>query len=292
LQLSALQTSEGSFRPAIGVKISDISTPPAANTVLQGARILLAEDNAINQAVAQRILGKLSCKADVVGNGLEAVQALKMIDYDLVLMDCMMPEMDGFEATAIIRDPGSGVLNHRVPIVAMTANAMAGDRDACLKAGMDDYLSKPVKKEDLSMILEKWLKPEAPRHNAGGIAAEAPAEKKGDPQAAPLLFDKAGLLYNFDGDVDFAESILKEALTEIPKYVESLQEHCQGEDMQAIRLQAHTIKGTAANLCTPALRDIAHKIETASKSGDVASAREFLPELVQTMRMTLEAIRR
>lgn len=142
------------------------------------------------------------------------------------------------------------------------------------------------------MVIEKWLKPEAQEQNAGAPAAAAPAEKTGDPQGTPLLFDKAELLHNFDGDEDFAQSILQDALTEIPKYVESLQECCQGEDLQAIRLQAHTIKGIAANLCTPALRDIAYKMETASRNGDVASARELLPELVQTARMTLGAISR
>jgi CheY-like chemotaxis protein len=178
-----------------------------------------------------------------------------------------------------------------VPVIAMTANAMKGDHEACLEAGMDDYLSKPVRKEELSMVLEKWLKPEALEESAGDTSADAPAEKMSDPQGTPQLFNKAELLDNFDGDVDIAKSILNDALTEIPKNVETLQELCKGEDIQAIRLQAHNIKGMAANLFTPALRDIAFKIETAAKNGDVASVREFLPELEQTARMTIEAIR-
>jgi PAS domain S-box-containing protein len=119
--------------------------------------ILLAEDNIINQKVAQSILGKLGYKADVVANGLEAVKALEQINYDLVLMDCQMPEMDGFEATGLIRDKSSAVLNHDVPIIAMTANAMKGDRERCLEAGMTDYVAKPVRKDELAEVINKWV---------------------------------------------------------------------------------------------------------------------------------------
>ncbi len=121
-------------------------------------RLLLAEDNIINQKVAQKTLHNLGYNVDVVANGLEAVRSLEVFNYDLVLMDCQMPEMDGFEATAVVRDAGSRVLNHQVPIIAMTANAMAEDRENCLRAGMDDYVSKPVKKEVVSEVLNRWLK--------------------------------------------------------------------------------------------------------------------------------------
>jgi signal transduction histidine kinase/DNA-binding response OmpR family regulator len=122
----------------------------------RGIRILLAEDNIINQKVAQNMLNKLGYRADVVANGLEAIKALELIDYDLVLMDCLMPDMDGYQATSIIRNLDSHVINHAVPVIAMTANAMQGDREACLKAGMDDYLAKPVKKAELAEVLGRW----------------------------------------------------------------------------------------------------------------------------------------
>ncbi len=121
-------------------------------------RILYAEDNVVNQKVALHLLGKLGYQIDIVENGLNAVRALEVYQYDLVLMDCLMPVMDGLEATIMIRDPDSKVLNHNVPIIAVTANVLDNDRDICLSVGMDDYIPKPLKKDVLANTLAKWLK--------------------------------------------------------------------------------------------------------------------------------------
>jgi CheY-like chemotaxis protein len=136
-----------------------------ARTMLH-VRALIVEDNAVNQVVAARILEKLGCRVDVAANGREALEMLSLLPYDMVFMDCQMPEMDGFEATREIRRrEGTGV---RCPIIAMTANAMQGDRERCLDAGMDDYVSKPMRTADLAEALERHVpkKVKAMRENS------------------------------------------------------------------------------------------------------------------------------
>ncbi len=124
----------------------------------QNFRILLTEDNPINRKLALHLLERFGFKTNAVQNGQEAVKALERTQYNLVLMDIQMPEMDGFEATRIIRDPDSAVLNHNIPIVAMTAHVDKKDRHACLNAGMDDYISKPIEPDELLRVIKRWKK--------------------------------------------------------------------------------------------------------------------------------------
>ncbi len=148
-----------------GPAIFDEVSPIAANgteqpeTATNGTalRLLLAEDNAINQKIICNLLKNIGYTVDVVADGRKAVRALEIFDYDLVLMDCMMPEMDGYTATTVIRDCSSPVINHKVPIIAVTANVLDGDREKCLESGMDDYLAKPLNKKALAETLEQWL---------------------------------------------------------------------------------------------------------------------------------------
>jgi CheY-like chemotaxis protein len=137
-----------------------------------GYRILVVEDNPVNQLVALKFLERLGYQADVAADGLLALQALGEVDYDLVLMDCQLPNMDGYEATRHIRRPDSQVRDHQVPVIAMTAHAMAGDGAKCLASGMNDYLTKPFKQATLKGMLEKWLAVRPAATVAEGAAAE------------------------------------------------------------------------------------------------------------------------
>jgi CheY-like chemotaxis protein len=143
-----VRITPGNPGPASGLRLEKMAHP---------ARILLAEDNITNQMVATAMLKRFGHRVDVAANGREAIAALRNVPYDLVLMDCQMPEMDGFEAAVSIRSGAAGRRHRSIPIVAMTARAMQGDREKCLEVGMDDYLPKPVNSGDLRRVLEKWL---------------------------------------------------------------------------------------------------------------------------------------
>jgi CheY-like chemotaxis protein len=153
-------------------------------TSLHGLRVLVAEDNPVNQKLAVALLGKLRCQADPVGNGREAVNALSLVPYDVVLMDCQMPEMDGYEATSCIRDLEAERGGH-TPIIAMTANVMQGDRERCLAAGMDDYVAKPVRLDARRAALERWAPPRDAEQALGATRDRTAAVQSTMP-AAPL----------------------------------------------------------------------------------------------------------
>lgn len=147
LQLSGITDDEQTMNTAFNV-----------NEIPQfTAKVLVVEDNATNQMVAKGLLKKFGIEVELAGNGVEALKSLEQLDFDLVFMDCQMPEMDGYEATRCIRDPQSTVLDHVVPIIAMTANSMQGDREKCLAAGMNDFISKPVNPVKVHQALQRWL---------------------------------------------------------------------------------------------------------------------------------------
>ena len=240
----------------------------------QRFRILLAEDNQVNQAVAIAMLKKRGFRADVVANGLEAVEALSRIRYDLVLMDCQMPEMDGFEATSRIRDKASSVLDHGVPVVAMTANAMQGDRERCIAAGMDDYLSKPVKPHTLERVLEKWLKQQGTEEAA---QYHEPEEHPEENSAAPV-FDDRELLERIGSDT-FMLKIVGMAIEELPNRLAAVAQAVESGEMTAIRAAAHTLKGMTGNLSAGQLQKTATLMQFAAEKSDAAEILRLLSEV-------------
>jgi len=256
--------------------------PHAAQTALQSltgvnARILLAEDNFTNQQVAMGILRKFGLRTDAVADGAEAVKALESIPYDLVLMDVRMPVMDGMEATRRIRNPQSAVLNRAIPIIAMTANAMQSDREHCLAAGMNDYVSKPVSPQALLEAIEKWLG--FPRDN--GPRPEEPVQQ---PATAPQStaaepFHREDLLDRLMGDEQLARRILGGFLTDVPRQIAALAAAISQNDLKAACLEAHKIKSAAANVGGRKMREVAWKLEQLSGSGDLATAALVLLEL-------------
>jgi PAS domain S-box-containing protein len=273
-----------------------ITHPALSKVRMRRARILLAEDNVTNQQVVLAILKKLGCRADVVADGMEALEALRMIPYDLVLMDCQMPEMDGYEATRRIRDSESGVCSHEIPVIAMTAYAMKGDREKCLGAGMNDYIAKPIDLDALAVALGRWL-PEGEetgnvkletgererwtQRDAGfdGASTGSESHVSGFKGQAPTVFDKAAMMKRLMDDEDLARTVVEGFLEDIPKQIAKLEAHLNAGDVQSAERQAHTIKGAAANVGAEALRAMALEIEKAGKAGRLDQIAALMPEL-------------
>jgi PAS domain S-box-containing protein len=235
------------------------------------AKILVAEDNPTNQEVAMAILGKLGYSACAVANGAEAVAALQVADYDLVLMDCEMPEMDGYEATRKIRERGR---HRRIPIVALTADAMLGDREKCMQAGMNDYVAKPVQPEALARVLDNWLR--ASREEARSLPA-APAP------GTSAAFDESEMLHRLMGDRDLAGKIIGGFLEDFPRQLLTLKKRLEEGDAGGVRLQAHTLKGAAATVSALALRAAALEMEQAGIQGQLPRAAQLLPRMQEQL---------
>jgi len=257
-----------------------IVTGHTIREIRRGAvRILLAEDNITNQQVAVGILKKLGLRADAVANGAEAVTALETLPYDLVLMDVQMPVMDGLEATRAIRNPQSAVRNHQIPIIAMTAHALQGDREKCIEARMNDYLTKPISPQALAEALDKWLPREAAaatKQAAGKPEAAAPRSAE---ESETPVFDKAGMMIRMMGDEGMARTVIGGFLEDIPRQIEALKVYLEAGDAPSAERQAHAIKGAAANVGGETLRNLAFEMERGGKTGDLGAVTARMPEL-------------
>ena len=257
------------------------------------ARILLAEDNPVNQEVAVGILARQGWRVDAVANGKETVRALEEIPYDLVLMDVQMPEMDGLEAAQAIRNDASKVLNRDIPIIAMTAHSMQGDRERCLEAGMNDYVSKPVSAQELVDMVMRWLP--ATRRKVPGRADVI--ERLQQPALAAVstetpVFDRADMMTRLMNDELLARDVVATFLDDIPRQIGRLRTLLDTGDAKGAGYQAHAIKGAAANIGGEALRAVAFEMEASCRAGGLAAARARLEELETQFDLLREAMMR
>jgi two-component system sensor histidine kinase/response regulator len=251
---------------------------PGRATPAAGARVLVVDDNHVNRKIARRLLEKRALRVDTAADGKAAVDASLAVPYDLIFMDWMLPVMDGFEATRRIRERERGT-GRRTPIVAMTARAMEGDRERCLEPGMDDYLAKPVRVEELDAVLDRWL-PAGARDATAGAAGFAPAVVDLDP--APL--DALASLQS-EGDPDVVGELVGVFVEEAPGRLSGMRAAVEARDASALERAAHGLKGTAASLGAVRVAAVCRSIEEAARAGSVGTA----PALLEALEPALAA---
>ena len=257
------------------------------------ARVLVAEDNAGNQRVVRGMLEKLGVQVEVAGNGRESVEMVRRFPFDLVLMDCEMPEMDGIEAPREIRgcesenslesgvasresravkgqSPDSKIPHPRLPVIAMTAHAMAGDREKCLEAGMDDYLSKPLNLDGLHQKLARWLSGDPP------AVTDVPVQDA-PPSNDPLDQAKLGELREVLGE-DFPD-LVQTFLNGTANYLERLRTAAGEGDIDAIARVAHGLKGSSGNIGAMSLSSLCDELVTSARRGDLENAPDWVARI-------------
>jgi CheY-like chemotaxis protein len=250
-------------------------------------KILIAEDNATNQIVAIRMVQKLGFRVDAVADGKEALQALSDIPYDLVLMDCQMPEMDGFEATRLIRSGYAGQERRNITIVAMTAYALKGDKEKCIDAGMDAYISKPVKPEELEKVLDQVLHigdTEDVIIATGDNGVEHTEEYKN------MVFDEAGFIYRLSGDTGIAEELLSLFQIDIPQQLGALKQAIEKGDSAAVEQLAHRIKGASANVSAYRLQNAAMTLEHYLRNHQSGNETTYFEKIMEEYQAFIVAI--
>lgn len=256
-------------------------------------RILLAEDNYVNQQLMLRVLAKDGHEVFLATNGQEAVDLLAREAVDVVLMDCQMPVLDGYEATGVIRKLNrTSRSGQRLPIIALTANALAGDREKCLAAGMDDHVTKPIVFNQLFEAIARHVAlpivaapaDAAGRHDANGVEPAPPGE-----ETLPVL-DRASLLERIGDDRELI-GILTEALKEDGQArIAELRRGLEANDLLAAKRAAHTLKGTAGNLAAMQLADVARVAEQAASAGDTAGILAALQQLEGALSVALQEL--
>jgi signal transduction histidine kinase/DNA-binding response OmpR family regulator len=257
----------------VATMVCELPTEKLA-TAGHGYRILVAEDYEINQVVVREFLTRFGFECQLVSDGQEAVEKATTRQFDLVLMDCQMPEMDGFQATEEIRKvelTGHGLSRSgsRLPVIALTANAISGDREVCIASGMDDYLSKPINKNALLDVLRKWLprQPVAQADHGNGVTSASGA---GSTASGSITgFDRNQLIHQCFGDVDLAIELLKMFEVRGASSLKEIKKAVADENRKALNHISHGIKGIAGNLCAHGLQKSAAQLETRCKDESV-----------------------
>ncbi len=233
--------------------------------------ILIAEDNAINQKVALKMLQNFGFEAKAVASGRQAIEMLENLTFDMVLMDIQMPEMDGYETAQVIRKSDGKAYAPHIPIIAMTANAMKGDREKCLKAGMNDYVSKPINPDKLLEKIRRWSPPNSPEIIHTPVVPEkdsvAAEDSNGDPP-----FDVASALKRAMGDQTFLEALFADFVKTLPRHLAAIDAAINDQDSGALTASAHSLKGAAANLSMAPLADVAKAIEVSARNQNLDAA--------------------
>gem|GEM_PF-2983057 len=252
---------------------SAVSSVRSAEAASHDARILLVEDNLVNQKVAAKMLSRLGLSCDIAYHGAEAVEACGKKRYDLILMDCQMPIMDGFEATRRIRAFEEGGAS--TPVIAMTANVMRGDRERCMAVGMNDYLAKPVTMEALRAVLD--------RYGLQAVTAEERVRPAADTALAPdgrQTFDLAVLHRTSENDRRFEQEMLDLFIKDTRKRIDTLRRLvAAGTDLHTIRIEAHAIKGSCGNIGVKAMQEAAYRLEKLAADG----VKEGMPALLEKL---------
>lgn len=242
-------------------------TQPIDTSQRAGARILVAEDDLVTRMVLKKMLEKAGYHADFANDGQEAIDALRQSEYDLVLMDCFMPRLDGFDATRMLRSSTSGDLNPRIPVIAMTGLTGEADRDRCVDAGMDDHIGKPVNTEELVAAIEKTL---------GKI-----------PRVADVYKEQAGAAW----DSEFLDSLIEKFVAEIPGVIDSLQLAQQGRDLPGLERIGHRLCGASDILEIHGLSGRSRALERAGKAGDIELAIQLATDLVSELQKMDSALK-
>jgi CheY-like chemotaxis protein/HPt (histidine-containing phosphotransfer) domain-containing protein len=239
----------------------------------QELRILLVEDNSINQIIAQRLVRKRGHKVVVANNGRDALAALEKDQFDLILMDVQMPEMSGVEVTTVVREKEKEKnAGEHIPIIATTASAMKEDRERCLAAGMDAYISKPIEREVLFEAIEKLT----------GCAKES---KFGGAEPRPYdpVFDVGAVLDSLDGDLELLLEVKGIFQEQAPKHMEKIRSAIANQDPNILVRASHALKGSAENLFAHGVVQSASKMEEIGRAGSVAGSKEILVTLEEEL---------